>query len=350
VTAIRDMSLAMTRSLLRDRMTMFLTLLFPLVFLLASSAFLHKSGPVKVRVLEVGQIPVIDRLVGQASPLQVDRAADRAAAVQALREGKAAGLVEQFGDRILLTVSKTDPAQAATVRELVGSIVARAGQPTTGQVPPPLQLNTTTVGNPPLQPIQYLAPGLLGWAIATGAAFGSALTLTTWRQKGLLRRLRLSPVPLHSVVLARVGVSTGVSIVQSLLFIAVAALPYFGLKVSGGWWKFLPLVLAGTLAFLAIGSLVGAYARSAEGASGMVNLILLPMALLSGAFFPLDQAPSWMRPVAEALPLHHLVDGITAVLVRGQGWSSVLPHLGFLLAFTGAALLLATQAFRRRGD
>ena len=84
-----------------------------------------------------------------------------------------------------------------------------------------------------LKPIQYLAPGLLGWAIVFGAAFGAAITLVGWRKDKLLRRLRLSPVSTWSVVTARIGMSVAIAVVQMFIFIAIAVTPYFGLRSAG---------------------------------------------------------------------------------------------------------------------
>ena len=197
-----------------------------------------------------------------------------------------------------------------------------------------------------LKTIQYITPGLLGWAIATGATFGAALTLVTWRQKRILRRLRLSPVQLPVVIAARVGVSIVMALVQTAMFLGVALIPYFGLPAHPHWWMSIPLVIAGTLAFLSIGLLAGAWAKTLEAASAIANLIVLPMAFLSGAFFPLDNAPSWLQKLSNIFPLKHLVTALQDVMVRGRGPASVLPELGGLLLFAVLVTVIAGRLFR----
>lgn len=135
---------------------------------------------------------------------------------------------------------------------------------------------------------------MIGDGIAVGAVFGAASTLITWREKKLLRRLRLAPVSTSTVVGSRVSVSVAVALCQLVLFVGIAMLPFLGLQLNGAWYMAVPLVTAGTLAFLAVGLLVGAVAKTAEGGSGLANLIILPMAFPSGAFIPLDAAPQWM--------------------------------------------------------
>jgi ABC-2 type transport system permease protein len=176
--------------------------------------------------------------------------------------------------------------------------------------------------------------------------FGAALTLVTWRQKKVLRRLRLSPVSTASVVSSRVAVSIAIALLQGVIFVAVALLPIFGLRLSGFWWMAIPLLIAGTLAFLTLGQLAGSFTKTPEAASAVANLVVLPMAFLSGAFFPLDAAPDWVTAVSKVLPLRHLVDGLVDVMVRGQGPAAVLPELGLLLGFSVVCGGIAIALFR----
>jgi ABC-2 type transport system permease protein len=108
----------------------------------------------------------------------------------------------------------------------------------------------------------------------------------------------------------------------------------------------IPLVLAGTLAFLSIGLLAGAKAKSMDAASAIANLVTVPMAFLSGSFFPIDSAPGWVQAVSKVLPLRHLNDGMLDVMVRGRGPVSVLPEIGILVAFAVVLGAIAARIFR----
>jgi ABC-2 type transport system permease protein len=253
--------------------------------------------------------------------------------------------VEQQGSRVVVHYSAADPARAGTVQFTLREIVQGANL-AASPTPPRFTFESVQVEDQSLQPIQYLTPGLLGWAIATGAMFGAALTLVTWRQKKVLRRLRLSPVPTPIVSGARIGVSIVIALVQATIFIAVASLPVFGLRLSEYWWMAIPLMIAGTLAFFAIGQLAGSFTKTPEAASAVANLIVLPMAFLSGAFFPLEGAPAWLNTVSNLLPLRHLVDGLLDVMVRGQPPAAVLPQLGILLGFAVVVGGIAVALFR----
>ena len=149
-----------------------------------------------------------------------------------------------------------------------------------------------------------------------------------------------------AIVSARVGISLLIAIGQAAIFIGVAMLPFFGLKLSAYWWMVLPLIIAGTLSFLSIGLLAGAFAKTPDAASAIVNLVVLPMAFLSGSFFPLDNAPAWLRGISQVFPLKHLNTAMLDVMVRGQSAASVLPELGLLLAFAIVVGAVATRLIR----
>jgi ABC-2 type transport system permease protein len=106
------------------------------------------------------------------------------------------------------------------------------------------------------------------------------------------------------------------------------------------------VILVGTLAFLSIGLVAGAIAKTEEAANVMANLIILPMAFLSGAFIPLEFSPRWIQVIAEVFPLKHLVTGTQDVMVRGMGPTAVLPEMGILLGFAVVLTGVAVVAFK----
>jgi ABC-2 type transport system permease protein len=197
--------------------------------------------------------------------------------------------------------------------------------------------------------IQLVTPGLLGWAVAMSASFGAAATLNGWRNSKLLRRLQLSPVHTGTVVAARVAVTVLIALVQMAIFLGLGR-AFFGLTLSGAWPVAVPLLVAGTLCFMAVGLLAGAVAKTTEGAVNMANFIVLPMSFLSGSFFPLEGAPTWLQAVSSVLPLRWLNDGMLDVMVRDQGAATVLAPMGMLLGFAAVVTLVAARLFRWETD
>ncbi len=350
MTSIVSLSKAIARGFVRDRTAVFFTVLFPLMFLVLFGGIFKDQTAPKSAVVQIGAVSLLDNMPAEAKTelsdvLELTRSEDRAAALEQVRKGEADAMVEQSGNTVVLHYSAADPVTAGTVNGLFSSLI-NAGNLAAAGVTPAFSLQGQQVEDESLGTIQYFTPGLLGWAIATGATFGAAMTLVTWRHKKLLRRLRLAPINVGSVLAARVGVSVVIALVQMAIFIGVAVLPYFGLVLSDAWWMSIPLVMVGTLAFLSIGLLAGSFAKTPEAANVIANLVILPMAFLSGSFFPLDNAPGWLQAVGNALPLKHLVDGMQAVMVRGEPPSAVLPQLGILAAFAAVTSTIAAFLFR----
>jgi ABC-2 type transport system permease protein len=345
-----SLSKALLLGFVRDRTALFFTVVFPLMFLVLFGTLFKNAGAPRVSVVQIGAVQILDSIPQDARAelskvLTIDRNDDPAKALDAVRNGDYAAAIEQRGDQIVVHYSAADQVRAATVRSVMESLVQNANLALAG-VKPRLSLQVEQVEDKSLQTIQFITPGLLGWAIATGATFGAALTLVTWRQKKLLRRLRLAPVGTPAIVGARVGISLLIALGQAAIFVGVALLPFFGLKLSTYWWMIIPLIIVGTLAFLSIGLLAGAFAKTPDAASAIVNLVVLPMAFLSGSFFPLDNAPGWLRAVSEVFPLKHLNSAMLDVMVRGQDPVSVLPQIGLLLGFAVIVAAIATRVIR----
>jgi len=350
VTALRSLSRAMFLGFVRDRAALVFSILIPILFLLLFGSIYKSSGAPRVSVIEVGRVSLLDQAEAAAPGqlgkiLTVTHQASLAAALDSVRKGSNEAVVQQQGRTLVVHYSIADQTTAGIVQAVFTSIVQQADAAAAGSKAA-YQLSTQQVEDKSLKPIQYLAPGLLGWAIASGGAFGAAITLVSWRQNKLLRRLRLAPINVGSVVLARVGVSLAVAIVQLAAFLAIATLPYFGLKLSAYWWMSIPVVLCGTLAFMAIGLLVGSFAKTQQAATAVANVIILPMAFLGGAFIPLDYAPAWIRDVSYAMPLRYLVIGMQNVMARGESPVSALPAIGILLGLAALLTAISVRVFR----
>lgn len=344
----------MALGLLRDRASVFFLLVFPLMFLMLFGVLFKDDSTPQAEVVQVGDVKVLDGIPDAErrelrEALRIEKtdgsAAAREEALTKVREGETDAAVFERDGRVELRFSAADQVRAGNVRGVLDSVVQQANQRETGQ-PPAFRLAASQVEDESTSAIQFLTPGLLGWAVAMGGVFGSAFNLVSWRKKRILRRLWLAPISATSVVGARVGVNLGLAFAQTGIFLGVALLPHYGLRLTGSWWLCLPLVACGALAFMSIGLVIGAWAKTEEAANGLAQLLILPMAFLSGSFFPLDDAPGWVRAVSDFLPLKYLVDAMGDVLSRGAGWEAALPVMGGLLLFAAVVTALAAWLFR----
>ncbi|MEV7775761.1 ABC transporter permease [Kitasatospora sp. NPDC086791] len=350
VSAFWSLSRAMLLGMKRDRTATFFILLFPLVFLVFFGTVSKGSGSPHAKVAQVGAVKLFDSMQGQARTaltdvLTITRTDDESATLEKVRKGDYDAMITQGPDgKVELRYSAADTVRAGALQGILDSVVQSANQAATGQ-PPAYVLDARQVEDKSLKPIQFLTPGLLGWAIATGAVFGAALTLVNWRKTKVLRRLRLAPINAGTVVSSRIVVSLLTALLQSAVFLVVAT-SFFGLKLTGDWWLIIPLVACATLAFMSIGLLAGSVAKTEEAANGISQVIVLPMSFLSGSFFPLDGAPGWLQTVSKVMPLHYLVNSAQSVLTRGGGVMDALPTMGGLLLFAAVLTGIAWKLFK----
>lgn len=349
MSAVKTLATAMVKGFLRDRMALGFTLLFPVVFLVFFGSVAGSSTSSRTDLLVVGKPQLLADLSGDAKEafdgtFKTTPVDDLERAIAKVRDGDADGAVAQRGDRLVVYYSRADATGAAILQGAMQGFVDASNVAATGRAPR-YQLVPRQVEDESLRPIQYIAPGLLGWAVATSATFGAALSIVTWRQSELLRRLRLSPVSTRSIVAARVAVSVGVALVQLAMFL-VLSVSFFHLQLRGSWWLAVPLVACGTLSFMAIGLFCGSIATTNDGSSGLANLIVLPMAFLSGSFAPLDQAPAWIKAVSHLFPLRYLNEAMLDVMVRGKGIGAAVAPMLILLTFAAVVAALAARLFR----
>lgn len=346
---LKALTLAMTYGFLRDKMTVFWSVIFPLMFLVLFGGIMTDRGTPRLDIIQVGEVALFDSMPEAAlteieKTLEITTADDLDTAIEEVRSGDASAVITQSDNAVMVHFSQADQVKAAQVQGMISGIIDAANA-AVAQAPPIWDMQAEQVEDESLSTIQYITPGMLGWAVAMSAVFGAAVNLVAWRKSGLLRRLRLTPVPTSSVVLARVGVSMVVALIQSFIFLGVA---YFGFDLQlTGWWPLIfPLLMVGTLAFLSIGLLAGSVTKTEEAAVGLANFVVLPMAFLSGSFFPLDGAPDWLQAISKALPLRHLNDGMLDVMVRGEGPSAIVLPIIVLLGFAAVLTAISMRLFR----
>lgn len=348
-SAFRALSVAIAKGFFRDKASVFFAIIFPLMFLVLFGGIFSDQDAPKSEVLQVGEVSLIDNLPDDAKEafdqtFDVREVDDLDEALDEVRKGDVDAVIEMRGNELVAHYTETDQVAAARTAGTLRAFVDGANVATSGK-PPTYTFTAQSVEDDSLTTIQFMTPGLLGWAVAMSAAFGAAATLQGWRQSKLLRRLQLSPVRTRTMVGARIFVTVAIALVQMAIFLGLGSVA-FGLQLTGSWWMAIPLLVCGTLCFMALGLLAGALAKTTEGAVNLANFFVLPMAFLSGSFFPLEGAPGWLQTVSKLLPLRHLNEGMLDVMVRGEGPLAALPMIGILLAFTAVMSLVAVRLFR----
>lgn len=193
-----------------------------------------------------------------------------------------------------------------------------------------------------------VVPGILAYSVANAALSASAMTFTAWRKNGLLSRLRLEPVSAIGVIASRFVVAATVTVLQTVVFVAFGV-AFLGMDLSLQFLvSAIPFILLAGLGFFAIGGIIGTLAGSEQAVAAGLNLILLPVAFLSGCFIPLTALPEALQEVMQFTPMAALstalIDAGTAELTA----SGVFVSTGVLLVTAAIGYIAFAQLYRRR--
>ena len=189
-----------------------------------------------------------------------------------------------------------------------------------------------------------LLVGLVGYGCANTAFAGLAITLVIRREGGVLKRMRATPLPPTTYLAAVLCSTLFVFVLQVLLTMALGVVLY-GASGPQNWLGLGLAVLLGVATFAGLGFGAAALIRSAEGSSAVVQLIVLPMAFLSGSFGSTDGYPGFLQTIADALPLTYLIRILKAVYLRGEPFWSEPTAIVVVLAWGLAGLIVAWRRF-----
>ena len=189
-----------------------------------------------------------------------------------------------------------------------------------------------------------LLVGLFGYGAATTAFGGLAITLVIRREAGVLKRLRATPLP-PPIYLAAVLLSTLTTFAaQSVALLALGGLG-FGASMPRNWLGFAGAIALGVAAFAGLGFGAASLIRSAEGVSAVVNVVILPMAFLSGSFGPTTDFPAVLQAIADVLPLTYFLDIVYGVYLGGDSLFADPKALAIVLAWGLAGVAVALKRF-----
>jgi ABC-2 type transport system permease protein len=193
--------------------------------------------------------------------------------------------------------------------------------------------------------IDFFIPGILAMSIMNAGVIGLSTAFVTYREKGILRRIKVTPFSLTSFILARIATTLIVAVLQAVVLIGLGYLVY-GFTMRGNLFLVLITIIIGSLAFLAIGFALSGIARNTETAASYANLVTFPMLFLSGTFFPIDSLPTWLQGLTRILPLRYLIDALRDPMMRGLGIAATWTDLLVLLVVFAVAMVIAVRFFK----
>jgi len=334
-----QLTLVRIREFIREPEAVFWAVFFP-ILLTAGLGIAFRSRPGEVLKV-VTSSDTVARALRQEPSLDVARL-DHAAVEEALRTGKVALFAaEGPNGTIAYHYDDTNP-EGRAARMLVDRAVQRAA----GRVDP-VAITDQLVREPGSRYIDFLVPGLVGLGIMSNAVWGLGFSIVDSRRRKLTKRLVATPMSrtfyLLSFLLWRmmilvveVGVPIGFGVVA------------FGVPVRGRLVDLVVICVLASLSFNALGLLIASRARTIEAVSGLMNLVQVPMWILSGVFFSSQRFPDAVQPAIQALPLTAVIDALRAHMLQGATLVQLAPQLGTLSGWLVICFALALKLFRWR--
>ena len=203
------------------------------------------------------------------------------------------------------------------------------------------------VREPGARYIDFLVPGLVGLGIMSNAVWGIGFSIVDARRRKLTKRLIATPMSRTSYLLSYLIWRMIVLVVEVGIPVGFGALA-FGVPVRGRLFDIVVICVLASLSFSALGLLIASRARTIEAVSGLMNLVQVPMWILSGVFFSAQRFPALVQPVVKALPLTAFIDALRAHMLQGAGLVQVAPQLATLGVWLVACFVLAMKLFRWR--
>jgi ABC-2 type transport system permease protein len=324
---------------IREPEALFWVFVFP-ILLATGLGIAFRNRPAEV--LRIAAVtPEIAQSLRQEKLLEIQQLEPQAAQ-EALRTGKVALLaMPGSGGTVEYRYDDTNPeGRAARL------LADRAIQKAAGRVDP-VATSDQLMRETGSRYIDFLIPGLLGMNLMGSAIWSMGFAIVDARRKNLLKRLVASPMPrpyyLLSFLLSRILLL----VVEVGVLVGFAAL-LFHVPVRGSLLDLVVLCVLGSFSFAALGLLLASRARTIEAASGLMNIVMMPMWIASGVFFSSQKFPDMMQPFIKALPLTAVIDALRANMLQGANLAQMAPQVGIILFWLVICFALALKLFRWR--
>jgi ABC-2 type transport system permease protein len=334
-----QLTLMRMREFIREPEALFWSMIFPLA-LAAGLGIAFRNRPPEI--LKVAAVtPRLADALRREKLLDVTQLTPELAE-RFVRTGKVALVAEPAADgSVVYRYDDTNP-EGRQARMLADQAIQRASGRQDA-----ISGNDQIMREPGSRYIDFLIPGLIGMGIMGNSMWGPGFSIVDARRKKLLKRIVATPMPRYDYLLSYLlwrmillPVDVGVPLAFGVWV--------FGVPLRGSFLALVGLCLLATLAFTAGGILLASRVRTIEAGSGLMNLTMVPMWILSGVFFSSQRFPDLVQPAIKALPLTAVIDALRANMLQGAGFAQTAPQAGVLAAWLVVCFGLALRLFRWR--
>lgn len=352
-----------TRRFFRDRIALFFTIAFPLIFLFVFGGIFGKSSTTSFNVGLVNQShsQFAQEFVKNSDKNKLLKVDKEVTTLDKANEKMAHG---QLDATIVLppdfgVIKKAQPFPSGQVKVVYTQNNATAAQTLTSvlegqfkdinaqfvKAPTPFTVTSTQTNTHSLSQFDYTFSGLLGFSIIGLGIFGPMNVFPELKKQGILRRFHTTPLRVWQYFLSTMISQAAIGLVSMVVQFAIG-IGVFRLKVVGNFVLLGAFLALSIITVLGIGLAIGGWAKNERQAAPIGNIIVFPMMFLSGTFFPRFLMPEWLQNASNFLPLTPVIDGIRLVATEGKGVMDILPQLGLIGAWLVVVYVIAFRTFR----
>lgn len=352
---------AFTKRYFRDKIALFFTFLFPLIFLVIFGFIFSGNNAPSFSVAIINQADndfarSFVRNFEESETFEVTETTGFEESKELLGRGELDAIIElpdTFGQPDALGrpsgtlkayYDKGDESLAATFQTVLKGTLDTINAEFVA-VDEPLKFTAEPIQTANLSRFDYTLAGLIGFSMMSLGIFSMSEGFTGDKKAGALRRMQVSPIKAWQLITATALNRIFVGLISvALLF--VAALIFFDFNMRGDYLSFIVFTMIGTACMFGFGMAIAGWARDANQAAPLTQILTLPMMFLSGVFFPTFLMPDWLQAVTKFIPLTPIIDGLRFILTEGKTIFEVGPQLGVIAAWTVVIYFIAFKVFR----
>jgi len=352
-----------TRRFFRDRLAIFFSIGFPLIFMFIFGALSGGNGNISfnVAIINNSDSQFAQQFVKDATSNSVLKVDKTVTTLQQAKDKMSKSVLDativlpkDFGQ---VKPGETFPSGQAQVvytqndassASALISVLSSQFKAINGKLAPSVTPFTVTgqqLNEKSLTSFDYTFAGLLGFSLIGMGIFGPINVFPELKKMGILRRLSTTPLKVWQYFVATMIGQAIIGLV-SFAFLFIVAIYVFHLQVVGNWLELGIFLVLGLITMLGIGLALGGWAKNERQAAPLSNIIVFPMLFLSGTFFPRYAMPDWLQNVSAWLPLTPIIDGIRLIATEGKHFIDILPQLGLIGAWIVVIYLIAFRVFR----
>lgn len=349
------------RRFFRDKLAIFFTIAFPLIFLIIFGSLFSGDNNVsfKIAFINNSSTEIAKQVTDQAKKSDILNVDESISSLEDAQDKMKRSIIsatvvlpQNFGEPIngmpageIEVYYNENDRQAAQALSSIFKVQMDEINKQLVDINTPFTVKQISTNTESLTQFDYTFAGLLGFAIIGLGIFGPVNVFPELKKQGVLRRLHTTPLKVWEYFVANV-MSQGLIGLLAIAILLGFSLTVFDLQMRGSYIAFFIFVLISIVMIYGIGLAIGGWAKNERQAAPLSNLITFPMIFLSGTFFPRFLMPEWLQGATNYLPLTPVIDGIRLIVTEGKTLLEISSQIAVISIWALVIYIIAFRVFR----